>query len=157
MKIKLIVIGKTDEAFLDEGIEKYLKRLKHYHSVEFIVIPDLKQAGKYTADKLKEAEGKLILGKVQEGDHLILLDEKGKSFTSQEFAAFLQKKLNAVTTNLVFAVGGAFGFSPEVYARANDKISLSKMTFTHQMVRLFFFEQLYRGFTILRGEKYHND
>ncbi|MCX2739776.1 23S rRNA (pseudouridine(1915)-N(3))-methyltransferase RlmH [Pontibacter anaerobius] len=157
MKIKLIVISKTDEKFLDEGIEKYLKRLKHYHSVEFVIIPDVKQGGKLAPDKLKEAEGKLILQKLQDGDHLILLDEKGKSFTSSEFATFLQKKLNAVTTNLVFAVGGAFGFSPEVYARANDKISLSKMTFTHQMVRMFFFEQLYRGFTILRGEKYHND
>ncbi|RIJ43221.1 23S rRNA (pseudouridine(1915)-N(3))-methyltransferase RlmH [Pontibacter oryzae] len=157
MKIKLLVIGKTDEAFLEEGIEKYLKRLKHYHSVEFVIIPDVKGGGKLTPDKLKEAEGKLILQKLQDGDHLILLDEKGKSFTSSEYATFLQKKLNAVTTNLVFAVGGAFGFSPEIYARANDKISLSKMTFTHQMVRMFFFEQLYRGFTILRGEKYHND
>ncbi|MBC5993296.1 23S rRNA (pseudouridine(1915)-N(3))-methyltransferase RlmH [Pontibacter cellulosilyticus] len=157
MKIKLIAIGKTDEAFLEEGIQKYLKRLKHYHQVEFTIIPDIKQGGKFTADKLKEEEGKLILQKVQEGDHLILLDEKGKNFTSSEFAGFLQKKLNAVTTNLVFVIGGAFGFSPAVYERANDKISLSKMTFSHQMVRLFFTEQLYRGFTILRGEKYHHD
>ncbi|WP_018476148.1 23S rRNA (pseudouridine(1915)-N(3))-methyltransferase RlmH [Pontibacter roseus] len=157
MKIKLIAIGKTDEKFLEEGIEKYLKRLKHYHPVEFIIIPDIKQGGKFTADNLKEAEGKLILQKVQEGDHLILLDEKGKTFTSSEFASFLQKKLNAVTTNLVFVIGGAFGFSAAVYQRANDKISLSEMTFSHQMVRLFFTEQLYRGFTILRGEKYHHD
>lgn len=157
MKIKLIAIGKTDEAFLEEGIEKYLKRLKHYHPVEFIVIPDIKQGGKYTADNLKEAEGKLILQKVQEGDYLILLDDKGKMFTSSEFAAFLQKKLNSVTTNLIFVIGGAFGFSPAVYQRANEKLSLSKMTFSHQMVRLFFTEQLYRGFSILRGEKYHHE
>lgn len=157
MKIKLIAIGKTDEAFLEEGIDKYLKRLKHYHPVELIIIPDIKGGGKFTADKLKDAEGKLILQKVQDGDHLILLDEKGKTFTSSEFATFLQKKLNAVTTNLVFVIGGAFGFSPEVYTRANDKIALSKMTFSHQMVRLFFVEQIYRGFTILRGEKYHHD
>lgn len=157
MKIKLIAIGKTDEKFLEEGIDKYLKRLKHYHPVEFIVIPDIKQGGKYTSDKLKDEEGKLILQKVQEGDHLILLDEKGKMFTSGEFANYLQKKLNSVTTNLIFVVGGAFGFSQAVYARANDKLALSTMTFTHQMIRLFFTEQLYRGFTILRGEKYHND
>ncbi|MBB6610929.1 23S rRNA (pseudouridine(1915)-N(3))-methyltransferase RlmH [Pontibacter sp. Tf4] len=157
MKIKLIAIGKTDEKFLEEGIDKYLKRLKHYHSFEFIVIPDIKQGGKFTSDKLKDEEGKLILQKVQEGDYLILLDEQGKMFTSNEFATFLQKKLNSVTTNLIFVIGGAFGFSEAVYNRANEKMALSKMTFTHQMVRLFFTEQLYRGFTILRGEKYHNN
>ncbi|QCR22054.1 23S rRNA (pseudouridine(1915)-N(3))-methyltransferase RlmH [Pontibacter sp. SGAir0037] len=157
MKIKLIAIGKTDEKFLEEGIEKYLKRLKHYHPFEFIIIPDIKQGGKFSAEQLKEAEGKLIQQKLQEGDHVILLDEKGKTFTSSEYATFLQKKLNTVTTNLIFIIGGAFGFSPALYERANDKISLSKMTFSHQMVRLFFTEQLYRGFTILRGEKYHHD
>ncbi|WP_026463585.1 23S rRNA (pseudouridine(1915)-N(3))-methyltransferase RlmH [Adhaeribacter aquaticus] len=157
MKIKLIAIGKTDEKFLEEGIEKYLKRLKHYHSFELIIIPDIKQGSKFISDNLKEAEGKLILQKVQEGDFVILLDEKGKTFTSSEFAVFLQKKLNTVTTNLIFVIGGAFGFSPAVYERANEKISLSKMTFSHQMVRLFFTEQLYRGFTILRGEKYHHE
>lgn len=157
MKIKLIAIGKTDEKFLEEGIEKYLKRLKHYHQVEFLIIPDVKGGGKLSAENLKEAEGKLILQKVAEGDHLILLDDKGKHFSSPEFADFLQKKLNSVTTNLIFVIGGAFGFSSEVYNRANDKLSLSKMTFSHQMVRLFFTEQLYRGFTILRGEKYHHE
>ncbi|MFD2515058.1 23S rRNA (pseudouridine(1915)-N(3))-methyltransferase RlmH [Pontibacter locisalis] len=157
MKIKLIAIGKTDESFLEEGIEKYLKRLKHYHPFEFVIIPDIKQGGKYTPENLKEAEGKLILQKIQEGDHVILLDDKGKGFTSTEFADFLQKKLNVVNTNLIFVIGGAFGFSAAVYQRAKEKISLSKMTFSHQMVRLFFIEQLYRGFTILRGEKYHHD
>ncbi|WP_299985530.1 23S rRNA (pseudouridine(1915)-N(3))-methyltransferase RlmH [uncultured Pontibacter sp.] len=157
MKIKLIAIGKTDEAFLEEGIQKYMKRLKHYHPFEFIIIPDIKQGGKFTEENLKEAEGKLLLQKLQDGDHVVLLDEKGKTFTSTEYAHFLQKKLNSVTTNLVFIIGGAYGFSPAIYERANDKISLSKMTFSHQMVRLFFVEQLYRGFTILRGEKYHHD
>ena len=156
MKIKLIAIGKTDEKFLEEGIEKYLKRLKHYHPFEFIIIPDIKQGGKFTAENLKDAEGKLILQKVLEGDHLILLDEKGKEFTSGGFADFLQKKLNSVTTNLVFVIGGAFGFSPAVYQRANDKISLSRMTFSHQMVRLFFVEQLYRAYSIIKGEPYHH-
>lgn len=157
MKIKLIAIGKTDEAYLEEGIDKYLKRLKHYLPVEVIIIPNIKQGGKFTADNLKEAEGKLILQKVQDGDHLVLLDEKGKTFTSTEYANFLQKKLNSVSSNLIFVIGGAFGFSPAVYQRANEQISLSKMTFSHQMIRLFFVEQLYRGFTILRGEKYHHD
>jgi 23S rRNA (pseudouridine1915-N3)-methyltransferase len=157
MKIKLIAIGKTDEAYLEEGIDKYLKRLKHYHPVEVIIIPNIKQGGKFTADNLKDAEGKLILQKVQDGDHLVLLDEKGKTFTSTEYANFLQKKLNSVSSNLIFVIGGAFGFSPAVYARANEQISLSNMTFSHQMIRLFFAEQLYRGFTILRGEKYHHD
>lgn len=157
MKIKLIAIGKTDEAYLEEGIDKYLKRLKHYLPVEVIIIPNIKQGGKFTADNLKEAEGKLILQKVQDGDHLVLLDEKGKTFTSTEYANFLQKKLNSVSSNLIFVIGGAFGFSPTVYARANEQISLSKMTFSHQMIRLFFVEQLYRGFTILKGEKYHHD
>jgi len=157
MKIKLIAIGKTDEKYLEEGIEKYLKRLKHYNPFELIVIPDIKQGGKFTAEKLKEEEGKLILQKVHEGDQLVLLDEKGKNFTSAEFANFLQKKLNTVNTNLIFVIGGPFGFSPAVYQRANEQISLSRMTFSHQMVRLFFTEQLYRGFSILRGEKYHHE
>ena len=157
MKIKLIAIGKTDEAYLEEGIDKYLKRLKHYHPLEVIIVPNIKQGGKFTADNLKEAEGKLILQKVQDGDHLVLLDEKGKTFTSTEYANFLQKKLNSVSSSLIFVIGGAFGFSPAVYARANEQISLSKMTLSHQMIRLFFVEQLYRGFTILKGEKYHHD
>lgn len=157
MKIKLIAVGKTDEAFLEEGIDKYLKRLKHYHPFEVIIIPNVKQGGKYTADNLKEAEGKLILQKIQEGDHVVLLDDKGKHFTSAEFAGYLQKKMNVVSSNLIFVIGGAFGFSPALYERANEQMSLSKMTFSHQMVRLFFVEQLYRGFTILRGEKYHHE
>lgn len=156
MKIKLLVVGKTDEGFILEGIDKYLKRLKHYISFEIIVLPDAKQGSKPNIEKLKEDEGRMILQKIDAPDQVVLLDEKGKSFTSEEFAGFIQKKMNGGFSSLVFVVGGAFGFSEEVYKRANDQLSLSKMTFSHQMVRLFFTEQLYRAFTIIKGEKYHH-
>lgn len=155
MKIKLIVIGKTDESFLIEGIEKYTKRLKHYVPFEMIVLPDVKQGSKQIIDKQKEEEGKMILSKM-ENDYLVLLDEKGKEFSSEEFGGFLQKKMNSGIQTLTFVVGGPFGFSDEVYSKAKEKVSLSKMTFSHQMIRLFFTEQLYRGFTIIKGEKYHH-
>ncbi|WP_045458515.1 23S rRNA (pseudouridine(1915)-N(3))-methyltransferase RlmH [Sporocytophaga myxococcoides] len=157
MKIKLLVVGKTEEDFMNEGIDKYISRLKHYISFEFITIPDVKGGSKLTTLKLKEEEGKLILAKVTAGDQLILLDEKGKDFSSREFSGFIQKKMNSGAQALIFVIGGAFGFSDEVYEKAKDQISLSKMTFSHQMVRLFFTEQLYRAFTILKGEKYHHD
>jgi 23S rRNA (pseudouridine1915-N3)-methyltransferase len=156
MKIKLLVIGKTDEEYLSEGIAKFFKRITHYVNYEIEVIPDVKQGNKFSREKLKEEEGKLILKKLGANDQLILLDEKGRAFTSRQFSAFLQKKLNG-GANIVFTIGGAFGFSKEVYERANEKISLSSMTFSHQMIRLFFNEQLYRAFTILKGEKYHHD
>lgn len=156
MKIKLLVVGKTDEGFIEEGIEKYLKRLKHYISFEIATLPDVKQGSKLNIEKLKEEEGKLILQKLETSDQVILLDEKGKNFSSEEFAGFLQKKMNGGFSSLVFIVGGAFGFSEDVYKRANEQLSLSKMTFSHQMVRLFFTEQLYRAFTIIKGEKYHH-
>jgi 23S rRNA (pseudouridine1915-N3)-methyltransferase len=156
MKIKLLVIGKTDEEYLSEGIAKFFKRITHYINYEIEVIPDVKQGNKLSTEKLKEEEGKLILKKIGAHDQLILLDEKGSAFTSRQFSAFLQKKLNG-GANIVFTVGGAFGFSKEVYERANEKISLSSMTFSHQVIRLFFNEQLYRAFTILKGEKYHHD
>ncbi|MFL5729686.1 MAG: 23S rRNA (pseudouridine(1915)-N(3))-methyltransferase RlmH [Cytophagaceae bacterium] len=156
MKIRLLVVGKTDEKYLAEGIEKFSGRILHYAKYEMEVIPDVKQGSKPNPDKTKEEEGKLILKKVSSADQLILLDEKGSSFSSKQFAGFLQKKLNG-GANLIFVVGGAFGFSPEVYKRANEKISLSAMTFSHQMIRLFFNEQLYRAFTILKGEKYHHE
>jgi len=156
MKIKLIVIGKTEERYLAEGIEKYCNRIKHYASFEIIVLADVKQGGKLTTDKLKEEEAKIILNKIEQSDYLILLDEKGKEFTSIDFAAFIQKKLNAGSSSIIFVVGGAFGFSTAVYERANEKLSLSAMTFSHQMIRLLFTEQLYRAFTILKGEKYHH-
>lgn len=155
MKMKLIAIGKTDEAFLVEGIEKYLKRLKHYVSFEIMVLNDVKTGKKLNVELQKEQEGRAILEKVQSNETLILLDENGKDFTSVGFANFLQKKLNA-GNNLVFVIGGPFGFSTEVYQRADAQLALSKLTFSHQMVRLFFVEQLYRAFTIIKGEKYHH-
>ena len=156
MKIKLIVIGKTDEQYLTEGIDKYAGRLKHYTNFELLVLPDVKQGSKLNTEKLKEEEGKLILSKTEQSDYIILLDEKGKEYTSTDFAALIQKRLNAGFSSIIFVVGGAFGFSSAVYERANEKLSLSQMTFSHQMIRLFFTEQLYRAFTILKGEKYHH-
>jgi 23S rRNA (pseudouridine1915-N3)-methyltransferase len=156
MKIKLIVIGKTDEDYINEGIKKFIARLKHYVNFEIIVIPDIKQGSKLNIEKLREEEGKLILQKLENSDHVVLLDEKGKNYSSEEFAGFLQKKMNSGLSNLIFIIGGPFGFSPEVYKRSNEQLSLSKMTFSHQMVRLFFTEQLYRAFTIIKGEKYHH-
>ena len=157
MKIKLIVVGKTNAKYLLEGEKEYERRLKHYTKFEEIIITDVKQAGKLSESELKKKEGHLILGKLEISDHVILLDDKGKSHSSIEFANFLQQKMNSGLKSLVFVVGGAFGFSDEVYLRANSKFSLSKMTFSHQMIRLIFKEQLYRGFSILRGEKYHHE
>ena len=157
MKIRLITIGKTNATYFLEGENEYENRLKHYTKFEEIVIPDIKQAGKWNENELKKKEGQLILGKLEQSDHVILLDDKGKSFSSLQFSEFLQQKMNSSLKSLVFVVGGAFGFSDEVYQRANSKLSLSKMTFSHQMVRLIFKEQLYRGFSILRGEKYHHE
>ena len=156
MKIQLICVGKTERSYLKEGESEYLKRLKHYCSFEKIEIPELKNAKKLSEDQIKMQEGKLILAKVDRSAQLILLDEKGKSFTSVGFSQFLQKKFNQGGKSIVFVVGGAYGFSPDLYARANGKISLSEMTFSHQMVRLFFIEQIYRALTILKGEPYHH-
>ena len=157
MKIKLIVVGKTNATYLVEGEKEYGNRLKHYTKFEEINIQDVKQAGKLSEGELKKKESQLILGKLEKSDHVILLDDKGKSYSSLQFSEFLQQKMNSSIKSLVFVIGGAFGFSDEVYQRANSKLSLSKMTFSHQMVRLIFKEQLYRGFSILRGEKYHHD
>ena len=154
MKIKLILVGKTNAKYLVEGEKEYEKRLKHYTKFEEIIIPDVKHLGKLSESELKKKEGQLILAKLENSDHVILLDDKGKSYSSVEF---LQQKMNSSLKSLVFVVGGAFGFSDEVYSRANLKVSLSKMTFSHQMIRLIFKEQLYRGFSILRGEKYHHE
>ena len=154
MKIKLIVIGKTNEKYLQDGILMYLDRLKHYILVEIIVINNVKTGAKQNILVQKEKEGKLFLSQFQPTDFVILLDEKGKSLSSIEYADFLQKRMN-VSQDIIFLIGGPFGFSQEIYDRSNDKLSLSKMTFSHQMVRLFFVEQLYRVFTIIKGEKYH--
>ena len=155
MKIKLIAIGKTDESYLKEGIDKYLKRLKHYVSFELIIINDVKVGKKKNIALQKELEEKEILSKVNTNDYLILLDEKGEEYHSVGFSKFLQKRMNS-GNDIVFVIGGPFGFSERMYDRANAKVGLSKLTFSHQMVRLFFVEQLYRAFTILKGEKYHH-
>lgn len=156
MKIKFICIGKTSKDFLIAGEQEYLKRLNHYISIERIEIPDLKNAKKLTIDQIKELEGKEILSKVANGEQIVLLDENGKQLSSVEFSDFLQQKFNQGGKGLVFVVGGAYGFSKEVYEAAVSKISLSKMTFSHQMIRMIFFEQLYRAMTILKGEPYHH-
>ncbi|MBF0695481.1 MAG: 23S rRNA (pseudouridine(1915)-N(3))-methyltransferase RlmH [Flavobacterium sp.] len=156
MTIKLIAIGKTDSKPLQILIDDYTKRLSFYIKFELIVIPDIKNAKNMSESQQKEKEGELILTKTGISDQLILLDENGKSFSSIGFADEIQKKMNSGIKNLIFVIGGPYGFPPSVYERANGKISLSQMTFSHQMVRLFFIEQLYRGFTILRNEPYHH-
>lgn len=157
MKIKLICVGKTVKPFLKEGEQEYLKRLKHYTPVEKIEIPELKNAKKLREDQIKQQEGQLILNQIKPGELIVLLDERGKQFGSIDFSKYLQKKFNSGGKGIAFVIGGAYGFSDEIYTRATDKISLSKMTFSHQMVRLFFLEQIYRGFTILKGEPYHHE
>ena len=156
MNIKLIVVSKTDIPYLQTGIDEYIGRLKHYCDFEMVVIPALKNLGKASPEEVKEREGQLILKQIEKADQVALLDEHGKEHTSVGFSEYLQKQMNSGTRTLAFVIGGAFGFSPAVYAAASHKISLSQMTFNHQMVRLFFVEQLYRAFTILRHEKYHN-
>ncbi|HKK81100.1 MAG TPA: 23S rRNA (pseudouridine(1915)-N(3))-methyltransferase RlmH [Prolixibacteraceae bacterium] len=156
MKIKLLLIGKTDDDYLRKGIEKYLKRLKHYITVEVHIIPDIKNTRKFTEVQQKQKEGEQILAKTTAGDHLILLDENGKEFSSEQFAKHIEKKMISGTRCTVFVVGGPYGFSDEVYKRCNEKVSLSQMTFSHQMVRLIFTEQLYRAMTIIKGEPYHH-
>ena len=157
MKVKLIVIGKTKSKFLLDGENEYQKRLKHYCKFSELIIPDIKNGGKLSKKELKEKEGNLILASIKNSDYVILLDDKGLELSSTDFAEFLNKKMVSSTNELVFVVGGAFGFSESVYKRANTKLSLSKMTFSHQMVRMIFKEQLYRAFTILKGEKYHHE
>jgi 23S rRNA (pseudouridine1915-N3)-methyltransferase len=157
MNIKLIVVSKTDVPYLQQGIEEYLGRLKHYCDMQLVVIPALKNLGKASPEEVKEREGELIMKQLEKVDQVVLLDEHGKEYTSVGFSEFLQKQMNAGVRTLAFVIGGAYGFSPAVYAAAGHKISLSQMTFNHQMVRLFFLEQLYRAHTILRHEKYHNE
>ena len=156
MKIKLLLIGKTDEDYLRRGEDKYYLRLKHYINVDVTVIQDLKKTKNLTEEQQKQKEGELILNQINPGDFLVLLDEDGKEYTSVEFSRLLQKKMISGIKNVVFVVGGPYGFSKELYAKCNLKISLSRMTFSHQMVRLIFLEQLYRAMTILKGEPYHH-
>ncbi len=157
MKIKLLAIGKTDNKDLQKLIEVYQNRLKHYINFEFEIIPDLKNVKNLSEKEQKEKEGELILSKLQSTDDLVLLDDKGKQFTSIEFSQYLQKKMNSGIKQLILVIGGAYGFSDAVYKKAKGKISLSKMTFSHQMIRLFIVEQIYRGFTILKNEPYHHE
>lgn len=156
MTIKLLAIGKTDSKPLQELILEYDRRLNHYIKFELEIIPDIKNTKNFSEAQQKEKEGGLILNKINPTDILVLLDEKGKQYSSVEFSKYLQKKMNAGTKKLVFAVGGPYGFCDTVYQKAQGKISFSKMTFSHQMVRLFVVEQIYRAFTILRNEPYHH-
>lgn len=157
MRISVICIGKTGKSFLIEGETEYLNRLKHYYPVNKIEFTDIKNAGKLTQDQVKKEEGKLLLSKLSGGEQVYLLDEKGKTFSSVGFSKFIQKRFNQGGKELVFIIGGAYGFSDEVYDRADGKISLSEMTFSHQMIRMLFFEQIYRALTILKGEPYHHE
>lgn len=157
MKITLLCIGKTDDKFIQEGIDKYLGRLKHYITVNTIVIPDVKNVKNMSQSQQMEKESDLFLKQINPQDYVVLLDERGKEFRSIEFSDFLSKKMVAGISNMVFLIGGPYGFSDKVRDRANYLVSLSKMTFSHQMVRLFFVEQVYRAFTILKNEPYHHE
>ena len=157
MKIVLLVVGKTDAGSWSSALDDYSGRLKHYIPFETEVIPDIKNAKNMTELQQKEQEGLLILKSLQAGDHCVLLDERGKEYTSRQFAMYIDKKMQTVPKRLVFVIGGPYGFSDNVYAKASERMSLSKMTFSHQMIRPIFVEQLYRAMTILRGEPYHHE
>ena len=157
MNVKLLTVGETVIPWVKEGLELYSSRLRHYIPFTVVEIPELKKVSALSVEQIKEKEGALILKQVSPQDTLILLDEKGREFRSMEFADWFQKQMAGGARNLVFLIGGAYGFSKEVYERANGKVSLSKMTFSHQMVRTVFAEQLYRACTILRGEPYHHE
>lgn len=158
MKISLYIIGKTTAAYLREGIDIYLKRLSHYVPFEIRQIPDVKVTKGMTEAVQKGKEGELFLEQIRQADHVVLLDERGKEMTSREFATFIDKRMaSAGAGNIIFVVGGPYGFSEAMYQRADSKLSFSKMTFSHEMIRLLFVEQVYRAMTILRGEPYHHD
>ncbi len=157
MEITLITVGKTTTDYIQTGIQEYCKRLKRYVPFSMKHLPDIKNAKKLTESQQKDEEGKLILAELSVSDYVVLLDERGDMLTSREFSVFLQKGMLGGKKRMVFVIGGPYGFSPEVYTRANYKLSFSKMTFSHEMIRLFFTEQVYRAMTILRGEPYHHD
>lgn len=157
MKITLIAVGKTTEKYFTAAIDEYRNRLKFYLPFEFEIIPELKNTKSLSEAQQKEKEGELILKQIQPGDVLVLLDEHGKEFTSMKFADYIEKKTHSVSKRLVFVIGGPYGFSEKVYAAAQEKISVSKMTFSHQMIRMIFLEQLYRAMTILNNEPYHHE
>ncbi len=157
MKTILLVVGRTVEPHFIAGITDYVQRIKRYTQFEMEVIPELKNTKSLTEEVQKEKEGELILKALQPGDVLVLLDEGGKEMRSVEFAEYMKRKMNTVNKRLVFLIGGPYGFSPKVYAAAQEKMSLSRMTFSHQMVRLIFVEQLYRALSILNGSPYHHE
>ena len=157
MKITLVVVSKTEVPYIQTGIDEYVGRLRHYCDFEMVVVPALKGMGKAMPEEVKEREGEQILKQLAKADAVVLLDEHGREYTSVGFAEMLQGHMNRGTRSLAFVIGGAYGFSKDVYAAATHKMSLSQLTFNHQMVRLFFLEQLYRAHTILRHEKYHNE
>jgi 23S rRNA (pseudouridine1915-N3)-methyltransferase len=157
MKITLLVVGKTEDKYLIEGIEKYLNRLKHYIGFNLLVIPEIKNTKNLSESQQKSKEGELIHKQISNLDTVILMDEKGKKYTSIAFSNYLNKQMIGSVQHLVFVIGGPYGFDDSVYKRANGSMSLSDMTFSHQMVRLFFVEQLYRAFSILKGEPYHHE
>ena len=157
MKINLILVGKTNSNTFQGIIDDYSERIKHYTPFEVTVIPELKNTKSLTQEQQKKMEGDLILKLLQDSDYVVLLDEHGKELRSIEFATWMSKKQQSVSRRLVFIIGGPYGFSSDIYGRANEKLSLSKMTFSHQMVRMIFVEQLYRAFTIIKGEQYHHE
>jgi len=157
MKVILLSIGKTDDAVITQLIEEYKKRVNFYLSFDMNVIPDLKNRKNLSENEQKKEEGSMIQKILQPSDYIVLLDDKGKEYSSVEFARFMEKKMSSVTKRLVFVIGGPYGFSREIYDRANEQLSLSKLTFTHQMVRVVFAEQLYRAMTILNNEPYHHE
>lgn len=157
MKIQLVAVGKTSSGYIREGIDMYLNRLKHYLPVDVKIIGDIKGNKSMTEERQKELEGEAILSTLMPGDYVVLLDERGDELTSRQFSTYMDKRMSTVARRMVFIVGGPYGFSQKVYDRADSKLSLSRMTFNHEMVRLFFVEQLYRAMTILRGEPYHHD
>jgi len=157
MKIILLTVGKTDAKYFVDAIREYEKRLVHYIPFSIEVIQDVKNVKNLTEAQQKEKEGEQILKTLQPGDYLVLLDDKGKEYTSMKFATYIEHKMQTVPRRLIFAIGGPYGFSGEVYERANEKLTLSRMTFSHQMVRLIFIEQLYRAMTIINNEPYHHE
>lgn len=157
MKITLLTVGKTDRDWVRQGLDIYVSRLKHYIPFSMVEIPELKNVSALSKEQIKAKEGELILKNIRPADDLILLDEHGREYTSVELAKVIQEKISYTGKDMVFVIGGAYGFSPDVYSRANSRISLSKMTFSHQMVRAIFAEQLYRAFTIMKGEPYHHE
>lgn len=157
MKITFLTVGKTTFPFVKKGCDIFIKRIRHYTTFEYIEIPELKNTSSLSKEQIKDKEAELILKYVKNTDKVVLLDERGKNFTSIEWSKELEKEIVSGTKSLIFIVGGAYGFSKTIYERANGKLSLSSMTFSHQIIRLFFIEQLYRAFTIMKGEPYHNE